>query len=99
MAETGEVRLAEDLARFGDDLRLFLVVTRLRIHLGVVAEEIERIGMRQHLLLILAPFERRRGWTRRSSSIAAAPRARGGLVGRDDQALDAVQLVDRPRAA
>ncbi len=52
--------------------------------------------MRQHLLLVFAPFERGTGGLDQFLHRGRAS-ARGRLVGRDDQALDGVQLVNRPQ--
>ena len=64
--------ILEDLSGLLDDLGLLVVVAGCGIDGGVVVEEIEGVGVWQHLLLVAASLETARVDST-SSSMAAAP--------------------------
>ena len=82
--------------RFPDHLGLLLIVAGLGIDRGVVVEDVERIGVRQNLRPIDLAFE---AGARRFHQFlhGGSTRAARRLIGRDDQALDAVLPMDRPQ--
>ena len=86
----------EDLPRLLDHLGLFVVVTGLGIDGGVVAEQVEGVGMRHHLRRIDLPAQIGAG---RIPPVRPSPRRRRRcrLIGRDDHPPDAVLPVDRPQ--
>ena len=92
----GNPLVLEDLARFLDDFALFVVVTGVGVNSGVVAEDVEGVGMRDHLRREGPPVEAGAGrflqFLHRRRTGAA-----GRLIGRQDHALDAVLLVDWPQ--
>src|ERR1700752_2151495 len=85
----GDLLVLEDLAGFLDDLGLFAVVTGRRIDLGVVAEEVEGVGMRQHLWRVAVPLEAGAGRFHKLVHRGGDGAARG-LVGRDALVLYSV---------
>ena len=92
----GDPLVLEDFPGFLDDLGLFVVVAGLGIDRRVVVEQVEGVGVRQHLGLIGLAVEAGAGrfhqlFHRRGAGAA------GRLIGRQDHALDAVRLVDRPQ--
>jgi hypothetical protein len=92
----GDALVLEDFPRFADHLGFFLIVPGFRIDPGVVIEDVERVRVRQDLRLKApagkAGAGRLQQFLHRGGAGAAC-----GLIGRQDQALDAVLLVDRPQ--
>ena len=86
----------EDLAGFLDDLGFLVVVAGLGINSGVMVEQVEGVGMRHHPGRIDLPVEIGAGRFHELFH-RSRPGAARGLVGRDDHALDAVLLMDRPQ--
>ena len=73
-------RVAEDLARLVDDLGLLVVVAGRRVDLGVVAEQVEGVRMRQHPRREASRRRDRRG--SRRPARPSPPRPRPRLPGR-----------------
>src|SRR5262249_33823727 len=85
----------EDLSGLLDDLGLFLVIAGLRIDPGVVAEQIESVGVGHRLWLPSSPLEARAGRFHQFVH-RGGTRATCSLIGRYNHALDAVLPMDRP---
>ena len=86
----------EDLAGLLDHLGLFVVVAGLGIDSRVVAEQVEGVVVRDRLGLEDAAFEMSAGRFHQLLHHGGTAAARR-LVGRQDDALDAVLPVDRPQ--
>jgi hypothetical protein len=87
--------VVEDFFGLFDHFHFFFVVAVGGVDLGVVAEEVEGVGVGEDGVFVLAAFEVGAGALTQFFHGGSAG-AGGGLVGSGDEAQDAVLFVDRP---
>ncbi len=90
-----DVIVAEDFLSFFNHLGFFFVVAGGGVDPGVVAEEVEGVGVGEDGVFVFAAFEVGAGGFAEFFHGGGAGTA-GGLVGGGDEAGDAIDLVDGP---